>query len=479
MTLSRSLSLLLLGGSFACASSLAVYQDKTFYTYIPDSTFIGFPQSITAKCEGNTVAVESMLHCPEEERLCKILLNTVSTQKQIKKVQMTQDVLEKLITLPEPSTVDAQSWIDAAKLLGEQQADLAEKKQDLSKALRIEEQYFVKQAPKKEAKQSKDLCQKEFEVTIPYGYVSFSTGYQADISDKKEITVTQTISILNRSGIDIEADTAMFYYRSANPYVRPVHFYPWVVSKYVPRPKHRPKKSMRMDKEVSMDTLMMSAAPVAEVMAMDIPAPVASYEDAREYKVTHLALPSTGEPFDMDIITWKAAMECEIKVYPYTNPKAFHVCSFIPKYQIDKNQWKVEKGSEVINEKASGEYRGDKYQIYTQIEEDINILRVPIVQKERETGIFGGTARKKDGYTLIFINKSNKTKMMKVIERMPTSTTDEIKVKLLSVKSKEKQNYKLLDNGKIEMTVTLAPQVKKEIEILFEITYDKDIKVNY
>ena len=36
-------------------------------------------------------------------------------------------------------------------------------------------------------------------------------------------------------------------------------------------------------------------------------APVVSYEDAREYKIENLILPSTGVPLDVKVLTWKAA----------------------------------------------------------------------------------------------------------------------------------------------------------------------------
>ena len=147
----------------------------------------------------------------------------------------------------------------------------------------------------------------------------------------------------------------------------------------------------------------------------------------------------------------KQSLDCKLKAFPYINTKAFHVCSFTPKYQIDTNSWKVKSGTEVINERAVGEYRDGKYNLYTQIEEDIKILRKPIVQKERETGIFGGTARKKDGYTLTLTNKSDKVKTLTLIERIPTSTTEEIKSKLLSINAEKKVDYKMLEDGEIEM----------------------------
>ena len=69
--------------------------------------------------------------------------------------------------------------------------------------------------------------------------------------------------------------------------------------------------------------------------------------------------------------------------------------------------------------------------------------------------------------------------MLTVIERIPTSTTDEIKVKLLEVTSAKKVNYKVLEEGQIEMSITLDAQESKKVEVLFEITYDKDVKVRY
>ena len=69
--------------------------------------------------------------------------------------------------------------------------------------------------------------------------------------------------------------------------------------------------------------------------------------------------------------------------------------------------------------------------------------------------------------------------MLTLTDRIPTSTTDEIKVKLLEIRSDKKVAYKMLKDGKIEMNVSLAPQERKKIEVLFELSYDKDMKVNY
>ena len=57
-----------------------------------------------------------------------------------------------------------------------------------------------------------------------------------------------------------------------------------------------------------------------------------SYEDAREYKIDDLLLPSTGVPVDIKVVQWKAPLSCEVRAYPYTQTKAFHICSFEPKF---------------------------------------------------------------------------------------------------------------------------------------------------
>ncbi|SFV58949.1 Aspartate ammonia-lyase [hydrothermal vent metagenome] len=477
MILSRSLLLLLLGGSASFASSLAVYQDQTIYTTMPKENYIGFAQGIKAKCGGNTVPLSILSSCPENKRLCKLLSTVKSSEQELRVVQSNIKVLNQLISLPKPTSFDADNFIETARQVGEEQAKLSQKEAMLNKEVMIKQRDFQKQAPTRQAVQTVKTCKKALELTIPRGYIFFSTNYEADI-EAKEITVTQNLSIVNRSGIDIEADRAMFYYRSAHQYVNPLHFNPWIVSKYVPAPKRVYKsKKMMNGKEVMLDMAMVAEESVSG--SRQSAAPVASYEDAREYKIKDLTLPSTGVPLDVQVLQWKAPLECEVRAYPYANSKAFQVCSFKPKFQIDSNKWKIKEGEKVINENATGEYYHGKYDLYTTVEEDIKILRKPIVQKERETGIFGGTARKKDGFVLTLTNKSDRSKTLTLVDRIPASTTDEIKVKLLSVNSDKKIDYKMLKNGKIEMKIILGANETKKIEVLFEISYDKELKINY
>ena len=457
------------------ASSLAVYQDQTLYTYAPKSSFIGLTQGVKAKCNGNTIEFHMVQVCPGDKRLCTELISLRDSEQKLNAIKANTKVLEQLITLPQPTSFDAKEWIKSARIVGEEKSKLFEDTKKTEELLNFKQRNFQKQAPSQKPLVSDEICKNEMELTIPYGYVSFSTAYEANIVNDKEIEVTQYLSIVNRSGIDIQADEAMFYYRNAKQYVRPVYFNPWVVSKYEERIRKRVLKRSKA-KSAMRDQPMMELAMAAPT---DHLRPVAKYIDAREYQISHLDLPSTGVPVEVKVMSWKSLLNCEIKAYPYTNTNAFTVCTFEPKHQIDNNRWKIKSDKVTINENALGEYREGKYLLYTKIDEDIKILRKRIVNKERETGIFGGTARKKDGFVLTLTNKSNKSKTFTLVERIPTSTTDEIEVTLLEVKSDKKVNYKMLKEGKIEMKLTLAAKESKKIEVLFEISYDKELKVSY
>jgi len=473
MRISKPLLLLLLGGSLSYGSTLNVYKDSSFYTYKPETTYLGFAINIRAKCKTKVLPLMQTTACPEDKRLCKLhsALKFLEEKKQVTSANIK--ILGQLLTLPKPESIDGNALIQAAKLTAEEESTLLSLAKQLESDIAIQDNAFRKQAPSNIALHLHKACDDEVEITIPHG-IQFSTHYEGNILDGKNIEVTQYLSVLNRSGIDIQADTAHFYYRSAHQYVYPVHFSPWIVSKYVPRPNAR-MMTKSMAKAAPAPTMEM--AMVEDVMGTAVPQ--ASYEDAREYKVKNLTLPSSGEVVDQKLLTYKTALKCEIQAYPYVNTRAFNVCSFKPKYQIDANQWKINDSSVLLNEKAVGEYRDDSYSLYTKIDEDIKIRRKPIVKRERESGIFGGTVRKKDGFNIVISNKSDKEKTLTLTDRIPTSTTEEINSKLLSVKSEKKIDYKVLKDGKIEMHLTLAANETKKIEVMFELSYDKDLKVNY
>jgi hypothetical protein len=465
--------MIMMGVSAGCllhaASSLDIYQDRTLYRYVPKHTFVGLTQNLQARCDNEPLVLETTQVCPQSQRLCTLYKKAQQVRTELLQNSANSKLLEQLVSLSQPRSIDAGGWIAAAKKISTEQTQLALQKERLNAENHKLKQRFARETRASVPLTQRKLCKGMLELTLPYGYVTFSTKYEAELSGK-EIVVTQKLAVINHSGIDIVADEAHFYYRPAQQHVRPVHFSPWIIGEK----KARPTKGIRKH------TLnkMMQESPAS--MSVDAAAPMkVVYQDAREYMVKNLVLPSTGEEIRVPVMTWRAPVQCQEELYAYRNRSVFEVCTFTPKFQIEQNRWKIMKERKILNARAVGEYDQRRYRLYIRQDPDIKVIRKKVVLKERETGIFGGTVRKKDGFSLTLINKSDHAKKIMVTERIPTSTMDKIAVKLLSVDAPKGVTHTLQKEGKLKMDVALAPYESKKIEVLFEISYDKDMEIDY
>ena len=194
MTRPLTLGLLLLSSSFTFASTLAVYQDKSLYTYTQENTYLGMTRNISAKCDGETLETFAILSCPDSQRLCKTFTTVDDAQHKVNTLQYNAETLEKLLTLAQPDKIDASSWIDAAARIAETKATLKRKTKIAVADLKMKNSLFTKQAPSMQALSSANVCTSELELSLPYGYVSFSTSYEAVLQEDKEVKVTQYLS---------------------------------------------------------------------------------------------------------------------------------------------------------------------------------------------------------------------------------------------------------------------------------------------
>ncbi|MFT7880693.1 MAG: DUF4139 domain-containing protein [Sulfurimonas sp.] len=461
---------LVLATTLSHASSLQVYQDTAAYTYTPQSHYLGMSEGVSATCQGQPLVLEQKAVCENGDRLCRTFYALETAQEELDGLKSNIALLDKITALYQPTTLDAERTIDAARKISNERARLVAEHQREKRILELQKKAFSKQTRARLPLYYRQLCDLPTTLKFPQGSINFRAYYEADLSKEGKVKVTHYLAVTNRTGVDIIADDATFYYRRAQRTVRPVYFHPWIIREYQPpqpRTQSLSKKSARM-----MDR---AVAGVAE----SAPLPRAKYIDAREYQVAQLDLPSTGEPVHVMADSWSTAMECGLQLSPYANLSVYEQCSFTPQTQIENHTWKIKEGEALIAQRAFGEYREKTYQLYTKVDEDIKVMRKPIVRTEKDTGFFGSRVRKKDGYTLTLTNKSDKRKAVKVTERIPTSTTEAIEVKLLKISSEKKVDYRLLKEGKVEMDVVLTPGEEKNIEVLFEIIYDKEIQVSY
>lgn len=111
-----------------------------------------------------------------------------------------------------------------------------------------------------------------------------------------------------------------------------------------------------------------------------------------------------------------------------------------PKQEIVTDRWVLKQGRRLLAENAYGEYEDGRYLLYTDRDDSITIRRIQLPEKDRSSGIFGGEIRKKDGILLEVQNRSKEKKSLKIVERIPYSSTDKIEVKLLKVEGAKRES---------------------------------------
>lgn len=453
------------------ANTLRVYQDTAQFDYSPTSDFVGIAQEIEATCRGSSIALISKSDCNSSDRLCRLLKTIEKKDIQLQTAQNGIATLNKLVSLLQPSMGDANQTVKSAKIIAKTYTDLTTKKQKLTNQIQELQETLEKQTTAKKGLYFSTNCDTPITLNIPNQKITFTTYYQADLSTPNEINITQYLSILNSSGIDIVADEAMFYNKNTQHTIEVAHFDPWIVNQSRPILRSYDAKAIAQEVTQMMDTI----APVA-LMQKSVEAKMV---DTRIYRVANLSLPSTATAIVAPVLTWSLPVVCKTELMPYLLPYAYQACSFSPKNPIESHQWKVTNKKETIAQNAIGEYQKGHYTLYTTIDDEIEVTREPIVEKAKESGLFGSSIRKKDGYRITLINSSNHPKALLIHDRIPNSTTDQIKVKLLSVNSEKQIKYTLSDEGNLTITLTLDAKESQSIEVLFELEYDKETQVNY
>ncbi|MGC9352041.1 MAG: DUF4139 domain-containing protein, partial [Sulfurovum sp.] len=315
------------------ASSLQVYQDTARYTYSPESLYLGMSEGVSATCEGQPIPLEQKAVCENGDRLCSAFHALQAAQEQLDGLKNNIAFLDKITALYQPTTLDADSTIDAARKISSERARLVAEHAREKRIFTLQEKAFAKQTGAGLPLYYRQLCDAPTKLQFPHGSINFRTYYEADLSEAGRVKVTQYLAVTNRTGVDIIADDATFYCRRAQHTVRPVYFHPWIIREYQP-PQPR-RQSLSKNRAMMMD----SAA--VEVMGESVPVPTAKYVDAREYQVAHLDLPSTGETVNVVANSWSTAMECSLHLSPYANLSVYEQCSFTPKTQIENHTWKI------------------------------------------------------------------------------------------------------------------------------------------
>jgi hypothetical protein len=288
----------------------------------------------------------------------------------------------------------------------------------------------------------------------------------------EKVKVSHFLLLRNHSGVDIASKDGRIYAHPFRRSLRPAHFSPWVVR---PAPEPRPAAKRASKALLAMERAMPEGEEVAAAPAPTLSAP--ERLGYRDYAIGKVELPSTGEEVRVRVGSYETGLACGEISYPWRDARVYVACRFSPKQPVETDRWLLKKGRRIVSESAYGEYDKGKYLLFVDRDDEVVIHRKRLVEKERSSGIFGGKIRKKDGYTLELENKSDRQKTVKIVERIPVSPTEKIGVKLLKLDGAIRES--LDEEGKLVMQVVLAPREHKEVKVLFELSYDKDLKIRY
>ncbi len=443
------------------ASTLNIYSNKSIYEYIPTDRYIGFASNIDIKCEGKSIDTFNDTECEKNNNLCKEYKTISNLTKELAQERYRINTLNTITKGLNINTLNANSIIDTSKVLAKEYVSLKESIKTESLKLKNHQQKFKSMTTSAYPLYMESDCKRDFKITLPSSYVGAKFIQKATIDDKNLIKIERFISLYNRSGIDIIAKKANIHFQTYQTKTQIPHFSPWLLSA-------RTNIIYRQSKRLAI-------APTA-MPRIETHIGKALKKGFRDYSVSDLILPSDGKEYEHKIYTQSVPVVCEERAYTYLSPSVYNICSFKSSTPVEENSWEIitPKGNKIYTE---GRYEDGKYLLDTGIDESIKIRKNRLPSKDRKSGFFGSDIKKTDGYIITLANRTKESKSITLIDRIPYSKSDKIRVTLDSVSGAESK--KVTKYGKLTLRVNLKPLENRTVKVVFSMRYDKKLHPSY
>jgi len=167
---------------------------------------------------------------------------------------------------------------------------------------------------------------------------------------------------------------------------------------------------------------------------------------------------------------------------PKVNPLVFLVCQAQADKEILSGRLNVYFGGRFIGKTFLSEKKpGEEFDINLGADRQVKVTREKTKDKIKETffqKISRQTIIREMSFKITAENLKNKPVKLRILDNIPVSKTDKIKVEDVSIRPEPiKTNYQ--DKEGVNLwELTLDPEKKKEITINFTITYPKDSKIS-
>ncbi len=460
MSLRLSIIIISLSQIALLASSLDIYSDRSFYTYEPKESFIGFNTNLKAKNSEGSLELIRKNSCKTKSSLCTQYTHLQGLHVRLDRLKKEQNILDTIISQYAPDTnIDAQNTIKTASTIASRMAKIAQESQNLQKEIQNASALFSKHAPSKEPLFYADIPKSKVQLTINRG-LYFHSEYLLDMDSSK---LQHSLLLSNASGIDIEAEEVRLFAKPAGYISAPTQFYP--------RKIRIAQAQMKAKRAVRQDMMLMAAAP----------APVAenSYHvkklETRSYHLKNLILASDAKEKKLPLDSEKLTINTTLTWHPYNSNNVYKTASFTPKQTIESRQWKVRHKGQLI-ENAPIRKDGTKILLNVAIDYDIETKKETIHEFSQDKSIFSSARVKKEGFRLTLTNRSDKDKKVIITERIPLSIQEEIEVSLEKLDLPYKYDTK---TGKLTITADIKGNTSKKMNVIYTITYPEKMKIYY
>ena len=311
-------------------------------------------------------------------------------------------------------------------------------------------------------------CNDTNEVLISYPVYNvakngfYELGY---VSKEKKINIKNSSFITQSTGVDFKnIDINLYTYNFTNQ-LKPNRFTPKYLDIYAPEPINY---SMEAD-------VMMNNAPLKKMARTkaSVPRPTFAYvEDTTKsfFKASNISLVS-GKKTEVTFAKDEYKANNSLEIDGYSSTQAFYKVDFKSKKLYGVLNAKLYLDGTYIGRNSLREIKKDKKSdIYFGANRFIDIKKELIKDMKEEPFFSMSKLKTAKIWEYKITNNSNETQKISLLDRVPVSKHEDIKVKLIG-KTKE---TKLDKNGKIYFDFELKPNENKTINFGYEI--EKPIK---
>ena len=291
-------------------------------------------------------------------------------------------------------------------------------------------------------------------VSYPTFNISKNSFYEVNVDSKeKKLEIKNKSFITQSSGYDFEnIDINMYTYNYSNA-VKPQTF----------KAEYLDIQEPILMKKAQADKVMMEAAPVKMMKTNLRTAPSFSYKETTTkafFKASNIDLKSgikNAVTFSKD----KYKTKNKIEIDGYASSNAFYKVDFKSDKLYSSQNTKFYLDEVYVGQSYINQIKKDKESsLYLGIDSFIDVKKDLIKDMKEEPFFSMSKIKTEKLWKYTITNNSNEEKTITLIERIPLSKHEDIKVKLIS-----NINYtKKEDNGKLSYDITLKPSSKTTLE---------------